>query len=259
MLQDVMPGGVYGNTAVGSNSVFRVAVSPPYYTRESYFDAQGKPAFVYLPGDTTPHAPQSLSIDSFIAFFQPSWANSLLKYHPEYCRYQQCLADSVSHQYDNQMMEVGSYAEAFRKGFLNPLNSTAGTQLNEKPASIPANNNPDPYYQSGANGNYSTMLAFLNDITNTPSNPASLWHVAAKAYYNVTINAWRALWADTNNIGMKNLVWDVFRTIYLAQKNREQMMHYSACSSSSAIALDTNNIRFSIPQLSFDFQLLDSI
>ena len=86
----------------------------------------------------------------------------------------------MSHQYDNQMMEVGSYAEAFRKGFLNPLNSTAGTQLNEKPASIPTNNNPDPYYQSGANGNYSTMLAFLNDITNTPSNPASLWHVAAK-------------------------------------------------------------------------------
>jgi hypothetical protein len=85
---------------------------PAYTLINSYRDAEGKPDFVFDEGAGKSIPPQLLSPELFAQRFKPSWADTLLRLHPEYCkltRYEQLAA---SHEWDRKFEAVDSYAAA---------------------------------------------------------------------------------------------------------------------------------------------------
>lgn len=74
--------------------------------------------------------PSQLSREDFIAQFKPSWALSLLPFHPEYGILQQYEQLGSSQHYNAAFRAVETYAEAVTKGYLNPTHN-----LSQLPAS----------------------------------------------------------------------------------------------------------------------------
>ena len=66
--------------------------------------------------------PQYLSdVEDFIAFWQSSWAESLVAYHPEYHYYLWCINQKDSHEYDSAMRATDNYADAAANNLINHL------------------------------------------------------------------------------------------------------------------------------------------
>ncbi|MFN6075713.1 MAG: WD40/YVTN/BNR-like repeat-containing protein, partial [Fluviicola sp.] len=72
--------------------------------------------------------PENLTnVTDFIENFEPSWAEGLLTYHPEYCYYEQCLSldkkilpadDYSSYGFDDELVATTTFADAVTKGFI---------------------------------------------------------------------------------------------------------------------------------------------
>ncbi len=96
-----------------------------------YLDDTGEPDMAYDEVSGQMVKPQQLSARQFADQFKPSWAQALLKYHPEYCKLLQMQQYDASYLYDKRMQKADSYAEAKAAGFLNPLGDpTAGFPVN---------------------------------------------------------------------------------------------------------------------------------
>ncbi|SFW81842.1 RHS repeat protein [Chitinophaga sancti] len=86
-----------------------------------YLDANGKRDTVYDEKSGAWVIPQKLTVEQFGAKFKPSWANALLKYHPEYCRYLAYLKFKDSYDWDDKFSKTELYYQADNAGYLNPL------------------------------------------------------------------------------------------------------------------------------------------
>jgi len=147
MLMDVTPGGQYARydtTTVGTapdedliftdsndeTSVFYLGSESRYpYQRvvdvgganaNLYLDAYGQIDYVYR-ADSIKVRIDSLSINEFITYFKPSWAETLVKAHPEYCLFL-CCKENSSPSWDSLFSVVDTYEEALELGFM-PLDS----------------------------------------------------------------------------------------------------------------------------------------
>jgi hypothetical protein len=96
-----------------------------------YRDKDGNPITVTVNG--IQQSPNQLSVQDFIDYFTNEWAYTLVTHHPEYCRYQFCNDNISSSQYDEEMLSITTYSEAYTLGFLDPMANLAGFPDNEDP------------------------------------------------------------------------------------------------------------------------------
>ena len=172
------------------------------------------------------YLPQNLNINDFIQNWNPSWAQALVAYHPEYCYYKYCELDTASNRYDYEMENTNSFALALSAGFLNPLGD--GTE----PYTINWN---DPYFAVGGLGN--SMLTWMKTHTenwvtvldsNSRDTTLSLWSAAALALNSQidTLSGHRITWAippfGGGCPGNNNMEWDFFRGVYMSMKQHIQ-------------------------------------
>lgn len=134
MLLDVTaPSGQYA-VPEKSDNIYSIFYSdsdvklPPYQdTLIVYLDASGKKDTVYDEQTGAWVIPQKLTPAQFGNKFKPSWADALLKYHPEYCKYLTYVKYKGSYDWDDKASKIDTYADAVKAGYLNPLgDSTSG-------------------------------------------------------------------------------------------------------------------------------------
>ena len=133
MLQDVTaPSGQYARLdSLSIYSIFYTDGIPntkqvPYQdSLLVYLDANGKRDTVYDEQSGAWVIPQKLTAQQFGAKFKPSWANVLLKYHPEYCKYLTYLKFKESYDWDDKFLRTDLYYQANNSGYLNPLGDEA--------------------------------------------------------------------------------------------------------------------------------------
>ncbi|MBI2269788.1 MAG: RHS repeat-associated core domain-containing protein [Bacteroidetes bacterium] len=186
--------------------------------------------------------PQYLTnVKDFINNWKPSWAKSLVAFHPEYCYFSWCDQNKnkpsgytiSSDSFDSLMLVTTTFADAQTKGLLDlfPTNCT---------------NPKDPYFSStigaaqcNAMSNTSTGLLYKYPDA---SSPFSMWEIAdisvnCGTTYGTTaeIQACLALFnpgppANKYQYISNDQEWEKFRSLYLAAK---QQMQQSAMESSA--------------------------
>jgi hypothetical protein len=139
MLVDMTPSsaGQYANLddTLDIYSIFYIKDenTPAPYERDTihYLDANGHIDSVYDESAKAYVLPQQLRPADFTAKFKASWADSLLKFHPEYCKliaYQTTYQKAIN--WATKFKAVDTYAAAKAAGYLNPTaNSTYSVMI----------------------------------------------------------------------------------------------------------------------------------
>jgi RHS repeat-associated protein len=125
-----------------------------------------------------------LNVEDFVLYWQPTWAKSLVIFHPEYVYYQWCRENTIaqgsgadtltSDEYDSLMVATTTVAQAHQRGLLNPLGNAyaAPSQSSCK----------DPYFRSAGQGshqyNHATKPDACEYSKNYQGNSISIWKLA---------------------------------------------------------------------------------
>ena len=192
-----------------------------------YMNESNQPAEVYIPGEGW-KAPAELTGYQFVDYFQPSWALSLVQFHPEYCYYEWCVENKLSLDYDQGMLAISSYQEALEAGYFRPL----GNPASHLPLGLdPGYVEQDPYFQSGAEGydNRDQLLDEMEIWTLHNGIDISIWEMAwANVVCTQFLNDGPGFDACLANLDWLNAgcdldqVWVYYRTFYLSKKWRIQ-------------------------------------
>jgi photosystem II stability/assembly factor-like uncharacterized protein len=134
--------------------------------------AAGKPVFPDGQGGFYTYPQYLANVTDFISAWQPQWARSLVKYHPEYCYYSVCqklgIAQSgdkkTSDDFDGLMMEDTTFAMALQDKLVNGnyLTNVIPTQC------VPDyfTKNPvspyDPFTTATGSGSVQSMVSSIN-------------------------------------------------------------------------------------------------
>ena len=95
----------------GGTTAFVPDYEHPYsYEHDAchYYDEDGNIVYIEIGGVS--YEPQELSLEQFIEYFQDSWAESLVYYHPEFPYYQMISALADSYIYDDLLLSL-SYGD----------------------------------------------------------------------------------------------------------------------------------------------------
>ncbi|GAA0561210.1 RHS repeat-associated core domain-containing protein [Chitinophaga japonensis] len=231
LLTDVMPGGQYArysDSAVEDPAAMDVLLELPvnvlthYSEVTDYKDENGNPAQVQNDAGELV-APQELSIKEFIRYFRPSWADALVKFHPEYCFYRWCELTSSSRQFDETVRdEVDDALTAMGNGWWDPQDPLA--LLNQ-----------DPFFTTGGAGasRYDAMKDVLEHFSGTlqtspEAGDANILQVIRFLIYcapdsaSTIQNYADCLGPADCNAGLdQDLEWQLYRTFYLQQKAKQ--------------------------------------
>jgi photosystem II stability/assembly factor-like uncharacterized protein len=175
--------------------------------------------------------------------WKPSWAQSLVYIHPEYCLYERCLADEASNNYDSEMSLPATLTDVHN---IPHYSGDPATELFNPVANMPGSSVTivaDPYFAPGTplgNGNY--MLA---DIQQAMIDYMKIPGTFPVQYYTI----WEAVWvmqhcptigSSLMNCGACVLPsgtmslstqadWDIFQPLYMSLKqsfqDRENMKY----------------------------------
>jgi RHS repeat-associated protein len=238
MLADMSPGGQYGlidwanYSALDPLSVFNTGNILPE-TRANNHAFWNNPNLVYKHEDGTPALipdpsgqmvkpnASGISLQLFLENWEPSWAEALLPYHPEYCYLEWCENDNPSFDFDVDMAEINTYVEANKKGYIST--STPFSILNK-----------DPYFSSGS-GNTATLLPKMKGYisqyyvdANNNNQPYSMLEVAVltellKSSTSANLqDAKNWISSHTSNLTTEDMVWQNYRALYLSKKEQLQ-------------------------------------
>lgn len=236
MLGDVSPGGQYGHVDWATYSTNDLlSVFNDQNNRLPEANAHWKnSALVYkdennvlvqfknAAGNWVPHTDPSINLETFLEQWQPSFANTLLPFHPEYCYLQWCEQDITSFDFDVELALVNKYSDAVSKGYFS---LTTPTGIVSK----------DPYFKTGGGGN-STLIS--NDISkyytdkNINQDYGMLQVAVMTALASVNkphslgdVNNWLSSPASPpSNAILRDSVWIHFRSLYLSRKERYQYL-----------------------------------
>jgi YD repeat-containing protein len=235
MLQDLTaPYGQYAKADPQSGCSFFSVLNIYQQPLLTYKGSDGEIALVTVMRDGVEVRipPQQLTREEFIENFEPSWAESLLGYHPEYCLLEKFEKLAVSHTWDEAFEKTETYAEALSKGYLNP---TADGRLPASKFGIPT---ADPLFSTLSTNGYGAQAsdalaklnAFLFDL-NANGQGLTAWGFAtAAAKCNETsdalIQSLCLQWTSSENAfntaqlctGELDMAWRVFRGLYLDKK-----------------------------------------
>lgn len=84
--------------------------------------------------------PNDLSPEDFVENWQDSWADSLVKLHPEYCLYEWCVSLEESRVFDRELSLMMTYADAVAAGYIDSTNAEIDIFSS------------DPYFDTGGPG-----------------------------------------------------------------------------------------------------------
>jgi len=157
------------------------------------------------------NTPYNSSPDVFATNFENDWANTLLPYHPEYCKLNKAeTLLKTSYDFDNLMQSVETFAAAQQKGWIS--------------ANLV---NIDPFFAGPGNGTYkSQMQNFVNvDL----SQGFSMWQIAFATVFcqnidNVSSCAGAAQKTPAYTLNNCTADWDYFwrsfRSMYLTKRDQ---------------------------------------
>jgi RHS repeat-associated protein len=223
LILDVTPGGQYALyeqvVLDDENNTEEILVDKPVNVFTDYKDENGNADQVEnANGETV--SPQQLTLREFIRQFKPSWAASLVKFHPEYCYYKWCQLTTASKVFDETVQNVvEKAAEAADSAWWNPSDPLA---LLKK----------DPFFTNGGAGvgRYTEMANKLNNFSATlqaspESGPANILQVVNFMIYCAN-DTTRTSLSYTSCIPPatcfdgrdENLEWELYKTFYLQVK-----------------------------------------
>lgn len=229
LVADITPGGQYAmydqvalDDAAGNGEVLAdqpVNVLAHYSEITDYKDENGQADQVLNDAGETV-SPQQLTIREFIKQFKPSWAASLVKYHPEYCFYKWCQLTNSSQNFDDAVQNLVEDAkDAADNGWWNPSDPLA---LLKK----------DPFFMQDSIGRskYTAMQTLLNNFGSTLQQnqegvQANILQVVnfliycAKDTTRTTFSYAACTPPATCNEGRdENLEWQLYKIFYLQAK-----------------------------------------
>lgn len=243
MLSDVSPGGQYAQYKTDANGVFVAELDETNPIGSIVYDNYnilGPTTNNGIPNKVTSYTNASLAfniakeivsingvnkyvsqltVHEFITNFRKSWAEELVKYHPEYCRYQYCLTLNTSNTYDQEMLAIETFDDAKNAGFFNPL---------PPPSSFPTDGwavNQDPFFISTGTGHAQASDISAKIFDDYLGLGYGMLKLVFGTYYcneedpgnftNCVTNAFN----DPNSCQEnKNLVWRLFRSFYVKEK-----------------------------------------
>ncbi|MCB9232145.1 MAG: hypothetical protein H6581_10805 [Bacteroidia bacterium] len=227
MLDDVSLGGQYGLvdfgagpksvTAVDALSIFSGSncfstpggaptIAPWQHPCTGYQNGDGTPSLITR-ADGSVVSPENSTLPEFIANWQPSWAKSLVCYHPEYCAYEYCQSLDGSHDYYTDMLGTDTYTSAEVQGFLNPIgSSTFNFNINLT----------DPFFDNNLSA-YNEIFAKLNNFkpTGMPGGPITMWEAAAQSV-NCPAGSAPCNPVFGSNPNTQDEEWKMFRMFYIS-------------------------------------------
>ncbi|HSH66977.1 MAG TPA: hypothetical protein VLB84_14585, partial [Bacteroidia bacterium] len=273
LLADVSPGGQYAqfDSIVSTGELVPRDVTSIFHPSNvlgadlsnpaiEFKDENGDPAEIVMPGGSsgTPNQLFAASLTEFIKQWQPSWAKSIVKYHPEYkyyLTYNTGVGVEQASIYETLMMHTETYEEALKLGLLNPMNFAdvpvpVSTDANTNPLPfIPANlgePHMDPFFSDlGASDFYLLpMTDYVKNFTlvKNGSSVKGIWQIAAVAAVcnnpDIPDAASCAAACSTYVFSPIELtdpctidrVWKMFRSLYLAKRKIlfDQMIEHQA-------------------------------
>ncbi|MBL0133413.1 MAG: hypothetical protein IPP79_05015 [Chitinophagaceae bacterium] len=260
MLDDVTP--PYGQYANPDNidqfSIFRL--SPGFIRKRAYAnlpvytDAYGKVDVVLLP-DGRSTSPGSLSVIDFIDNFKPSWADTLLQLHPEYCQFREFDALQASHVWDEKFSNTNTFKAAVDSGYLNPASFSG---LPSTSIYTYYSNRRDPLFIDLKPTYKAEMLDSLMKKTKDAQGQwVSAWSLATimahcqsadLTCFNTYKSLSAAFTSDTACSGELDMAWRYFREMYLQEK-REIINKIITANCGSSLSLDPskNYVHFQNP------------
>jgi RHS repeat-associated protein len=156
---------------------------------------------------------KDLNDSLFIQNWKSSWADSLVRLHPEYCYYLWCLANDSSFEFDRDIENWADADSAIAKGWFNTNDYKA---LLDK----------DPFFKAGANGAalYSKMKKSLQYFSRSGLRFAQtdkniLEFVDIVLYCNRQSNGWTACNPDSA-CRSRNREWFLYKNFYLNLKQK---------------------------------------
>ncbi|NQY08090.1 MAG: hypothetical protein HRT71_01065 [Flavobacteriales bacterium] len=187
---------------------------------------------------------QELSIGEFIENFEGTWAEELVKYHPEWCHLEHCKANTLSNKFDFLVRSVDTYQEALSLGLLYPLNLTPD-------ATVPSFGNPngiwpidgetpykDPFFKAGSLGagyeqemfDFLTVYTVKDFDTGDETFLGTTWGIATlvsglctgytlETQCNDALDAYSYSPFMTTDPCTRDKMWAAFRGLYLWKKN----------------------------------------
>ncbi len=85
----------------------------------------GATVYVAANGDLWVYPQDLLNIADFVYYFEPSWGDELVEYHPEYCYLKFCEDHSGNfYDFENAFNEIETFDEACLNGYFAPLGTT---------------------------------------------------------------------------------------------------------------------------------------
>lgn len=242
MLEDMSPSsGQYANVE-DSADIYSIFYSDdndsqPLYSLDTlnYKSSTGRIDSVYDESVGGYVLPQALSAEDFSAKFKTSWANSLLQFHPEYCKFLVYQSYESSLLWDRRFEAVNTYAAARDSGFLNP---TGNPTIPFK--SLTSNIDPMAATQATM---LNKKLKFYSDIADT-SKAISMYSVATigvkcEGLSSDCVASYKTMASAFNEGAMcdgdLDMAWRTFRELYLATKTRmlDSLIQLTKCSAST--------------------------
>ncbi len=191
----------------------------------------------------------NLSMAEFATRFEPSWASSLLYYHPEFAKLKFAETNlASSYNWQDKVQFTESYAQAQSLGYLNPITS-------------------DPYFTANLNTVDKTNITqYISDYVSgktgsNNSNTPSIWRIANGSVLcaSQTDDAKKSCILATTRNGLdpsitaaadKDKVWQTFKATYLSFRN-EMLVNYINNNNSSLGATAMTNLQNEGKQLVF--------
>ena len=243
MMADVSPGGQYAEFTEGSSPTYDGLLSTDWSTNVLEFNYQyyedsngdkqamnynnGQPILVdFNDGSGTLYTPNQLTQEQFIYYFTDDMAEVLVTYHPEYCQYEfLCIDNPTSEDYDAAMLATQTYAEAESKGYLNPTNDPSITEFTA--------GDKDPIWVSlgpSLEAQINTVMGAYRstDASKINCRKLTMWEMPLATYICSDLTAcedWIACvesydWDDIQCKPYLDMMWQLFRASYLAEKRR---------------------------------------
>ncbi len=180
--------------------------------------------------------PQYLSLSDFMNAWQPSWAKSLVMYHPEYCYYETCngytnedLNGSSSDAFDKLLMSTKTFANAVTAGLIIPDPSNTSLFVFNDYFTANTTHPYDPFWVEHPDyaANFQVKFNDYSSGFNMLQVAAIMTNCGATASYSDAAN----IPLICKDFGNHNIIpgdetdddiWNLFVSLYLGQKQVQQ-------------------------------------
>jgi len=209
------------------------------FSPDNIFSFQEKTYFkndsVMIYGDKKAYS--DLTADQFFTHWRDTFANIFVPYHREYCKYERCILDSVSINFDERFLSTETYSEANAKGYLSPLTGTPVT---------------DPYFRSGAGG-ISKLYDFntkLNNYQFSTPYTVTIWDIAIANLFcdnkNNVPDKYNCIVLFKDSIDsckvFQDYFWKTFRSLYYAEKQLVSKDLSATCNATTPPDVSLSNV-----------------